>query len=403
MRIGILTFYKTENFGANLQALSTYKYLEKLGHTPICIYYVSEQSYLKSQSALASNSQLKTHFDFVDKHMPNQTSACLSIAEVNKAIVDNEIDGVIVGSDAVVQHHPLISRIYRGKRKPIYIEPVSKDRMYPNMFWGVGLPDDCKFALMSVSSQNSEFKFFTKSLKREMANAIERFSYISVRDAWTQAMFASIKGKTFPVTPDPVFAFGENAGDLVPSKEDICKRYHLPSNYLLVSLMSQTLSLDCLDKLVSCFNSIDVPCVSLPMPTGKGFCHHFPYAIKEPLDPLDWYALIKYSYGYVGSNMHPVIVSLSNAVPCFSIDFWGARDFWNRPKRNCSSKVEDILSRFGLSSNHKMISGGVCHVDAKDIFDAIQSFPRQAVAEKSANMLVQYKEMMDNILSALQK
>ena len=403
MIIGILTFYKTENFGANLQALSTYKYLEGLGHTPVCIYYVSENVFSSQQSHLYSNKQLKAHFDFVDKFIINQTSVCFSIDDVLKALGDYGIEGVIVGSDAVVQHHPLISRIYRGKRKPIYIEPVSGDRMFPNMFWGVGLPNDCKIALMSVSSQNSEYRFFSTSLKHKMAKAIERFSYISVRDIWTQAMFKSINGKTFPLTPDPVFAFENNVGDIVPSKDYICEKFGLPSDYLLVSLMSQTLSIDCLDKLSNCFNCIGVACVSLPMPTGKGFNHHFPYTIEEPLDPLDWYALIKYSYGYVGSNMHPIIVSLSNAVPCFSIDFWGTRNFWNRPKRNCSSKVEDIMSRFGLFSNHKMISGYECKIEAEYIFNAIQSFPKQAVANKSAEMLKEYKTMMLEILSKIQK
>ena len=39
MKIGILSFYREINFGATLQALSTYKYLEKAGHFPVFINY----------------------------------------------------------------------------------------------------------------------------------------------------------------------------------------------------------------------------------------------------------------------------------------------------------------------------------------------------------------------------
>lgn len=35
MNIGILTFYKVANFGANIQGVSTYYYLKKIGYNPI--------------------------------------------------------------------------------------------------------------------------------------------------------------------------------------------------------------------------------------------------------------------------------------------------------------------------------------------------------------------------------
>lgn len=37
--------------------------------------------------------------------------------------------------------------------------------------------------------------------------------------------------------------------------------------------------------------------------------------ISIPLNPIDWYALIKYSKGYIGERMHPIVVSLHNSVP----------------------------------------------------------------------------------------
>ena len=44
MKIGILTFYRVANFGANLQALSTYSYLCKHGHEVVFLEDVSFQT-----------------------------------------------------------------------------------------------------------------------------------------------------------------------------------------------------------------------------------------------------------------------------------------------------------------------------------------------------------------------
>jgi hypothetical protein len=57
MKIGILSFYREINFGATLQALSTYKYLEKAGHFPIFINYYSEKKDKKYTPLFGLNPQ----------------------------------------------------------------------------------------------------------------------------------------------------------------------------------------------------------------------------------------------------------------------------------------------------------------------------------------------------------
>ena len=49
---------------------------------------------------------------------------------------------------------------------------------------------------------------------------------ISVRDTWTQKMVCKITGLSqVDIYPDPVFAFNQNAGHLVPSKDKILKKF----------------------------------------------------------------------------------------------------------------------------------------------------------------------------------
>ena len=68
MKIGIVTFYRVPNFGANLQAVSTYRYLEKAGHTPVFLHYISKWT-SKVYDKLQKDVQVEKHFDFIDKYI----------------------------------------------------------------------------------------------------------------------------------------------------------------------------------------------------------------------------------------------------------------------------------------------------------------------------------------------
>lgn len=402
MNIGILTFYKVANFGANIQGVSTYYYLKKIGYNPIFLNYVSVKTENSLEESYKKSVQTKAHIDFVNSYIENQTENLYNSDDVVAAIDKYHIDAIIIGSDAVVQHHPLLSRIHRGRRKPFYISHPAPERMFPNPFWGCGFDDKIPTVMMSVSSQNSKYSQFSKSLKSRMCNTLNNMKYISVRDTWTLNMMKAIGvNHDVKVTPDPVFAFNYNAGHLVPSEDDIRKRFSLPKDYVLVSLHSQSLTLKTLDELNSMFKAVGKTCVAFPMPGGVRYQHHFDYEIKVPLSSIDWYALIKYASGYVGSNMHPIIVSLHNAVPCFSIDHWGTKDFFNRTVRDGSSKVEHIMGEFGLKNYVKPIDNDICYVEASVIVDAIQKFPCEHVRKVALDKYDEYLKMMDEIMNKI--
>ncbi|MCI1683201.1 MAG: polysaccharide pyruvyl transferase family protein [Bacteroides sp.] len=401
MKIGILTFYKVANFGANLQAISTYYYLKNNGYIPIFINYMSE--YTEQEWTMQKRSlQAQTHANFINNIIKEQTTICHTTEEIKKVIEDHNIEAIIVGSDAVVQHHPLLSRIKMGKRKPFYISHPRPESMFPNPFWGIDLASEIPMSMMSVSSQNSAYNLFSGKLKQRMKETLSFFKYISVRDSWTKKMMENILNKQIiEITPDPVFAFNYNASNIIPSEKEIRKRFNLPNYYVLISLHSQSLSLNTLNELKREFEKKGITCVALPMPFGFKFKHPFNYKINTPLSPIDWYALIKYSYAYIGSNMHPIVVSLHNSVPCFSIDHWGTRNFFNRSKKDGSSKVAHILSVYGLQSNRREIEGKQCMVNASEIVNAIYSFPKEYVTSISKKQYEAYSNMMQNILNSL--
>lgn len=109
-----------------------------------------------------------------------------------------------------------------------------------------------------------------------MKKALERMKYISVRDEWTQKMFLAISSNlNIQVTPDPVFAFNQNAEQFIPTEEELRQKYSLPDRYVLVSLHSQSLSEQQLFKLKVGFEEKGLECVAFTMPTGIKFKHPF--------------------------------------------------------------------------------------------------------------------------------
>ena len=412
MKIGVLTFLHVANFGANLQATSTYYYLKNQGHTPIFINYTSYQveitnkiSQLKKKLQNRSISiQTLEHEKFIKEQIKNQTRNVHTCSQVFEVIKEEGIEAVIIGSDAVAQHWPLFSTLKLGKHRPFWIEPLQQERRFPNPFWGVGFSDKIPTAMMSVSSQNSKYPIFTKAVLKRIAKQIDTMTYVSVRDAWTKdMMLAAQPSSSIEVTPDPVFALNYNLGDLIPSENDIRRKFELPEKYVLIGLRSQVYTYEELDKMNELLMNEGKECVAFNIDGVYAYKHPFKYEIKLPLNPLDWFGLIKYASAYIGSNMHPIVSSLTNGVPCFSIDNWGIVDFWGKKKTSKSSKVYDVLSQYGLTDYWCSIENGKCNTTVEKIIEKLHNFPTDKVKQISIKRVNVYKNMMERIISSFGK
>ena len=219
-----------------------------------------------------------------------------------------------------------------------------------------------------------------------MSNNLSHFEYISVRDIWTRDMITYItKGAIIPnITPDPVFALNYNCAKFIPSKEDILLKYHLPENYVLVSMKCRMLdNMLWMDKLKSEMKKLYLECVALPI----------------PLPPLEWYALIKYAKGYIGENMHPIVVALHNAVPCFCFDTYGVLKYARCVCVEESSKIYDIMSRFSLLDNRINAYSRFWKCPPVDIvINRILHFDVIACQKTALNYYNNYEQMMSSIL-----
>lgn len=409
MKIALLTFLDVANFGANLQAASTYNYLTNHGHEVVAINYkscktVAEQRLSQYKRRLCKQPlpiQNIAHKEFVAEEIFNQSVELHMCSQVADYIKNNGFDGVIIGSDAVAQHWPWFSTLKMGKQRPLWIEPLQRERRFPNPFWGIGFADSVPTAMMSVSSQNSKYQKFSTFTLRHMASQLDKMKYISVRDAWTRKMMLKANSAlSIEVTPDPVFALNQNLGEKIPREESVRSKFKLPKKYVLIGLRSQVFSVDELREMNTLFLKQGMECVAFCIDGRYNYQHPFNHQIPLPLNPLDWFGLIKYASAYIGSNMHPIVSALTNGVPCYSIDNWGAVDFWGHKTNDGSSKVYDVLTQYGITEYRTQLNQGQSGVSPREIVQKLASFPTEKVRVISAKRVEIYNQMMQNILAS---
>jgi hypothetical protein len=137
--------------------------------------------------------------------------------------------------------------------------------------------------------------------------------------------------------------------------------------------------------------------VYLTAPGGIIF-NNVPFkVIAPPLSPIDWYALIKYSSGYIGENMHPIIVALHNAVPFFSFDSYGIVKYKYQVNEK-SSKIYHILDKAGFLYNRTTTLGkNYIFPDVSKVLEAVRNFDRAKCENFSEKQSIEYNKMMKSL------
>lgn len=399
MRVGILTYHFVSNFGANLQTLSTFRYFKNAGHEPFIINWVPEDLE-KYYEKVVPQEQNHAFHQFAKERYSRITKICRSSEDIAQVIEENGIELVVIGSDAVLTYIPILCRIHLTRRGLVYSKPCV-DSDFPNAFWGDFadyLVHPVKLAIMSGSAQNTNYpKILFK--KAQFQRALDRFSYISVRDVWTQSMIKKLSnGKIVPkITPDPVFAFNQNVKEQF-SKEYILERFGLDENYVLVTVDHKSISSEWEKQVELELKKKGLTAYELPQAnkTAKNVLSH---RLKFPIDPIEWYCLIKYSKGYIGELMHPVLCSLHNSIPLYVVDTYGFSKAEEAYGINpLSSKTYQIISRFGLLDNYCNVHKPSSIATPTDVASKILNFDDGKCAQKAKLMLEAYNDMMTNIM-----
>jgi hypothetical protein len=406
MNVGILTYHAVNNFGALLQAISTCGFLKKNGYTPIIINWIPNDLEIYIQKETEPEQWYE--FEKFRNEYFLLTRLCRTGKDIADVIEKLKISAVVIGSDAVVQYYPFRNQIIFPSRKILSIKKVLTDKIFPNPFFGdfiQYLNIDIPVILMSVSGQGCPYRMIVGKKKQDMNKQLKKFKYISVRDIWTKKMFEYISDKYFSpvITPDPVFAFNNNFYGVEISKKEIIEKFGLSENYILFSFHNSfTVSKEWLNSFEELASKDGYSSVALKTPTGINFTHPFSHVIDVPLSPVDWYFLIKYSSGYIGHNMHPIIVCLHNNVPFFSFDQYSKRLFFIFSNKK-ASKIYHILSTAGLQENRiSSISFTLRKkISASMVYESIIKFDRKKCVSFAKEMYNGYLGMASDILLLL--
>ncbi|MBQ7448855.1 MAG: polysaccharide pyruvyl transferase family protein [Paludibacteraceae bacterium] len=405
MKIGLLAYHSACNFGATLQLLSTYHYLKNNGITPIIINWIAPD--LQTFYEQTTPKEQITQQEILRTQIWSETELCKNSEDIAQAIERHQIQAIIIGSDAVAQHHPWVEKIIFPTKTFFSIRHFTTDRIFPNPFWGTFnhyLKKPVPIAVMSASSQDSRYLFTSFADRQEMAKAIEKYQYISVRDEWTQKMIAYItNSKTIPqVTPDPVFAFNQNVGSLIPTKQQLQETYNLPDKYLVLSFISeQVVHKEWLQQFEQTANQKGYACFLLPF-SQKQSCGNLQHKIELPLSPLHWYGIIKHSQGYIGNNMHPIVVCLHNSVPFFSFDNYGLKMFNGLYSYENTSKIKHILHLAGQEQYRVSCLKRTFTPPSPDfVLNKIINFNGEQSTLFAETYLNKYNQMMKEIINTL--
>ncbi|SCZ71985.1 Polysaccharide pyruvyl transferase [Epibacterium ulvae] len=195
MKIGIITFHNTPNFGATLQCYALSRYLESLGHDVEVINYMPPQAlkmYFRSQflgrrrSARNIGKFLKFR-QFVHSRL-ELSGPPIFRSQALKSLDDGRYDVVFTGSDEVWkvdQIRPLDGSFYFDFLSP------EKTRL-------------CSFA--ASASTVTDLRSYPKT-KEWLA----RFDEIAVRDPHTGDMVKELTGTDPTIVCDPTFLWNFNA------------------------------------------------------------------------------------------------------------------------------------------------------------------------------------------------
>lgn len=341
MKVGILTFHSSYNYGANLQALALQGAVAKAGATPVIVNYQNTEK-METYRAITSPAQADQHEKFIARYLllgPLLTSS----REIEQFCFDT-LDTIIVGSDQVFRLPPkydirkVIKRILG--RNQTSVSDKADEQLPP--YWldwhSRSYSRRVIKAAVAASAGSTSFYLIDIKLYKKLYRVIKGFQYVSVRDSWTGKMISVLSlGRIVPeFCPDPVFALNESLK--IPDDERIAFD---PSKTILISLEPDS---DWMARFVEETHKIGYRVATLPNPDREYLSEEADLNFTLPMSPLHWYQLLAKAAGYIGLRYHALISCLSNQTPVITVETTPAFSLNFQAK----SRHYDVCKRAGI-------------------------------------------------------
>ena len=396
MKIGILTFHRPANFGANLQAYSSYRYFTSLGHDVKVINYIRDVDIKYKNNVVKT--QIDAHINFVEKKLPI-TREVYTTEELQALVMEENFNAIAIGADAVWRS-PVDDCVFFAK-------------------WLFECPDIANIPVISMSAAHmgNGFMNISNDKRRAIKDCLDKFTFISTRDTWTRDMinrdiFNGVE-KVQVINPDPVFML-DKYNDEVWDSQGVCEA----KKYYIMSLNANwdkgrmgKIHLNWFKKFKTIVNNHGYKLVELPIPEGVSGMP-FDYTIPYPIDPLQWYLWIKNAKTYCGLRFHAIVSSISAGTPFFSIDSYGTCTRYTyllqklgfyklAAKGDENSKIRNILkdSRF----EEYRIDSFIENLPAKRLFNMLEKVKENEVKDLRDKFINEYVNNMQQMLHTIEK
>lgn len=316
MKIGILTFYAADNYGALFQALASKYYLMSLGHKVYIIDHLGNEKFIIpfSLKGLPFIANIKfccrqlIKYPFIKnryRYFSNFVNKYIYPYSGNWESNPNDFDCFYVGSDQV--WNPLYTNHYI----PFFFCQFSGSK---------GKKCIAYSASMGIN-------YIPSNLQSELKQYLQKFSAISVREESTKELISPLVNLPVKITIDPTFLL---------SKEQWLK--HFPGKktnnnpYILVFEVRHSELTDKLTKLISRKCNYSIKKIS----PGINFKDLKSY---KTTDPANFISLIAHAKFVITTSFHGTAFSLICGVPFYSIS-----------TRSNDNRIRDLLNKCGIEN-----------------------------------------------------
>ena len=325
-KIGILTFHRSINNGAFLQCFSlANKLLENPEYSVEVINYDTQKMDRLYKKAIIKKRPLTPKsvymrfaqyrsFRSILKYLPLSDFKIIN-NDYNVLFdkIKNRYDAIIVGSDAVWNW---------------------KLRGFPNAYW---LGEDLGANLYSYAASVHGMDTFCVNDKQlnYCKKALDRFSFIGVRDTNTENFVKRINNSLQPVhTCDPTIFLDINKipCDLEDLKGKLKRKYRMSFNRPIIGMMCQS---EHVGRLIREKYADKYDIVALYK--DNKYADVFLY----DLTPFEWGRVFSFFDLTISQYFHGTLLSLKNGTPVIAADMW-------EQKEGVKNKIEDVLLRMGL-------------------------------------------------------
>ena len=322
MKIGILTFHYSRNYGAVLQAYALCELVKSMGHDVELIDY-HNNSIVKRKSPYSFSSFLYSPITYIRRFFNSYIGHIHTVHVFKRfeqrylphsgrildvcSLVESKYDCIIIGSDQV--WNPSLT----GGPDPFY--------------WGLSLPKGIRIITYAVSS--GDVRLMETTEFRDVGIWLERFNSISVRERRLKDYVECHSNKQVSVVLDPVLLVGKEMFDKIS-----CQRI-VDSSYILLYRVEQNSNfMDIAKKVAMLYNAkiVYVSQGSLTKMINHGGVTYKNASVTELI------SLIKYAECVVALSFHGTALSL-----LFEKDFYSV-------KGGNMSRVEEILMKCDLTS-----------------------------------------------------